>query len=141
MGAVYERDFYSWAMEQAALLRGGALDRVDLEHIAEELESLGRSEASALKSCYRLILMHLLKWQFQPEKRSNSWRKTVMREKLNLAEVLEENPGLKPRRAELFTKAYDLARKDAAIETDLPLSTFPETCPFDIEQVSGDFWP
>ena len=133
MGSLYDTDFYSWAMEQAALVRAGKLDRVDLEHVAEELETLGRSEASALKSSYRLILMHLLKWRYQPDKRSESWRKTILRERINLEENLEENPGLKPKQTELFFKAYDLARKDAAIETGLPLSTFPAQPPFDLE--------
>lgn len=142
MGARYERDFYSWAMEQAALVRAGRFDQLDLANIAEELETMGRSEAVALKSSYRVLLTHLLKWQHQPALRSKSWRDTIGRERINISEHLEENPGLKSRQAELFAKAYQAARREAALETGLPLAAFPPACPYAVEQaVSDDFWP
>ncbi|MGH6945511.1 MAG: DUF29 domain-containing protein [Geminicoccaceae bacterium] len=132
--SLYDRDFYSWAMSQAALIRERRFDEIDIENVAEEIETLGRSEASALKSTFRILLMHLLKWQYQPALRSKSWRNTIGRERTNFEEILDDNPGLKPRRQELFAKAYRVARKDAARETDLPLDTFPPQSPYSLEQ-------
>jgi hypothetical protein len=142
MAASYDHDFYSWAMEQAALLRSGRLAQVDIDHIAEEIETLGRSEAAALRSSYRVLLGHLLKWRYQSQRRSESWRQTIARERINIDEHLDDSPGLKPRCAELFEKAYGLARREAAAETGMPLNVFPKECPFPMDEaVSDDFWP
>ncbi len=141
MSIPHDADFYTWAMEQAALLRAGKLDAADVSQIAEELESLGRSEAAALRSAYRLILLHLLKWQFQPTHRGQSGRLTILRERLNAADLLDDNPGLKPHRAALLAKAYPAARLEAAAETGLALKTFPDENPFTLDQVSEEFWP
>ena len=108
---LYETDFYTWTQRQADHLRAGRFDLVDLANVVEEIETLGRSEASALRSAYRLIAMHLLKLMIQPEKATKSWRTTIGRERINVGVILSENPGLKPRRTELFTKAYDTAGK------------------------------
>ena len=141
-GSLYERDFYTWAMRQATLLRERRLDELDVENVAEEIESLGRSEASELKSCLRIILGHLLKWQHQPARRSRSWRNTLGRERDNFDVILEENPGLKSRQLELFAKAYRVARKDAARETGLSLERFPLECPYSLDQaLDEEFWP
>ena len=141
-GSLYERDFYSWAMQQAALLRARRLDELDVENVAEEIESLGRSEAKELRSSYRVLLMHLLKWRYQPKHRSRSWAATIVRERQNAQLGVQENPGLNSLQAELFAEAYRLARKEAAVETGLPLTTFPETCPHSLEQaLDEEFWP
>ncbi|MBP2292268.1 DUF29 domain-containing protein [Azospirillum rugosum] len=138
--AAYEDDFYGWTQEQAGLLRAGKLSEVDVENLAEEIESMGRSEADRLRSCLRLILLHLLKWQEQPERRSRSWRNTIQRERDNAALALEENPSLAPKLPVLFDKAYQLARREAARETDLPADRFPEGNPFTLDQtLSPDF--
>jgi hypothetical protein len=135
----YDEDFYTWTQEQAAALRRHRLTRpnaaVDWEHVIEEIESLGNEQADKLESAYRLILMHLLKWVHQPHRRSRSWRRTIGRERLNEERLLRKNPGLKSRRHRLFLDAYADARKEAANETGLPLKTFPETCPWTLEQV------
>jgi hypothetical protein len=139
---LYERDFYSWALQQARLLKERRFGELDLDNVAEELESLGREQAAKLRSSYRVLLMHLLKWAWQPQRRSRSWRGTIVRERLAAARQLAENPGLKPRRARLFAEAYADARKEAAAETGLPLDGFPKTCPFTIEQaLDEEFWP
>jgi Domain of unknown function DUF29 len=110
----YETDFYTWANEQAALVRAGRFNEVDIENIAEELETLGRSEARELKSHYRTLLLHLLKWRYQADERSWSWETTIKRERgREIPDHMKENPGLKPRRQELFEAAYALARGDA----------------------------
>lgn len=140
--ASYEEDGYSWALEQAALLRAGRLDRIDVENLAEEIESLGKSFANELRSRYGTLVMHLLKWQFQPERRSNSWMGLVRRERIALARLLRDNPGLQSRRAELFADGYDMARDDAVVETNLPLDRFPEGCPYGLDEVMDPgFWP
>jgi hypothetical protein len=140
--ATYEGDFYGWALEQAAHLRAGRFDRLDVDNVAEELEGLARSEARELRSRYAVLLAHLLKWRYEPERQSNSWSATIRRERHHIPEHLAENPGLKPRRAELFAKAYRDARHDAAVGTGLDVRTFPEACPWTLEQAMDEsFWP
>lgn len=139
---LYERDFYTWCLEQAALVRAGRLDELDLANLAEELESLGSEQANALRSFYRVLLIHLLKWRYQPGRRSRSWVVTIIRERGNAAERLANNPGLAQHRRRLFEEAYRRARKEAAGETGLPLSVFPAECPFTFEQaLDEEFWP
>jgi hypothetical protein len=96
-GASYDGDFYTWTQEQGALLRAGRLDAIDRENIAEEIESLGRNEFDKLVSFYALIMLHMLKWEHQPNLRSRSWAISIDRHRDHAAEVLEANPGLKPR--------------------------------------------
>jgi hypothetical protein len=143
MTAKYEQDFYTWANEQAALVRAGRFDQVDAGNIAEELETLGRSEARELKSRYRTLLLHLLKWRYQPDKRSHSWSVTIDRERgTDIPEHLADNPGLRPRQRELFEAAYRLARADASRETGLPENAFPIDCPFTPDEaMNTGFWP
>jgi len=141
----YEQDFYSWTRRQAAVLRRLTADgngTADFANLAEEIESLGKEQASALRSSYQVLLAHLLKWQYQPVKRSTSWRNTIRRERRNIELRLEDNPGLKNRRAGLFARAYRLARADAADETDLPVATFPIESPWSLaEAIDEAFWP
>ena len=139
---LYERDFHTWCMEQARLIREGRFAELDVANVVEELESLGKEQAHKLGSSYRILLMHLLKWRYQSNRRSRSWAGTVVRERLNAAEILADNPGLRPRVRALFSRAYSGARREAAAETGLPLSTFPETCPFSIAKaLDEDWWP
>jgi len=138
--ALYEQDPHAWYFRQAALLRAGRVAEADVIHIAEELEDLGRSEAKELRSSLQLICSHLLKWQRQPEKRSKSWTDTVERERDNAALSLEENPSLKTKLPELFTKAFMLARREAARETGLPLHVFPAEPPFSLDDVLTPDW-
>jgi hypothetical protein len=140
--ASYEEDGYSWALEQAALLRAGRLDELDIENIAEEIESLGKSFANELRSRYGTLVMHLLKWQFQPQQRSNGWIATIRRERIAIGKHLRDNPGLKPRREGLLADSYDEARLGAVAETNLSDDTFPTACPYTLDQVTDpDFWP
>lgn len=139
---LYERDYYSWTLEQAALLRARRFAELDLENLAEEVEDLAKREAKELQSRYETLLTHLLKWEFQPERRSHSWAGTIRRERHKIAEHLDDNPGLKPRRAELFGKAFRSAREDAAIGTNLPVDRFPAICPYTYEHAMDEaFWP
>ena len=139
---LYERDGYAWAEREAALLRERRFADIDLANIIEEIETVGRSERRAIVSSYRLIQMHLLKWQFQPERRSRSWRNTINRERGTLEIDEARNSSLAARPEEQIGEAYPTARRDAADETDLPLSTFPETCPYTVEQLRDrDYLP
>jgi uncharacterized protein DUF29 len=139
---LYERDFYAWTNEQAALLRAGKLDQADIENIAEEIESMGRSEKRELVNRLAVLLLHLLKWRYQPEWRSNSWRASVEEQRIRLHRHLRDNPSLKAQLNTSMEDAYRLARVAAVRETGLARSTFPPTLPFTFEQATADeFWP
>jgi hypothetical protein len=132
----------AWALENAALLRAGRLEEIDAAHIAEELEDLGKSERRALGSHLRNLVMHLLKWQFQPEGRSGSWRSSIDNARAEIAEILEDSPSLRPAAAERLEQGYGLARRNAISETGLAPTAFPKQCPYSLEQVLSDgFWP
>jgi len=135
MGIRYEHDYYGWAMEQAALLRAGHLDEVDVAHLIEEVESLGKGEKRALKSRLTLLLQHLLKWRYQPTHRCRSWRLTIQEQRRMIPDHLHGNPSLKADLNEVMAEAYALARGRAADETDLPEATFPAQCPWSLEQM------
>jgi hypothetical protein len=148
MSKLYEQDFYSWTIEQAEALRAAGRARlntprtIDWEAVAEEIESMGKSQASELRSRYFRLLAHLLKWRYQPEQRSSSWRGTIVEQRLQLIELLEDNPGLKPQQARAFARSYRNARELASAETGLPVEMFPEDSPFSVEEaMSKDFWP
>ncbi|MDX2233187.1 MAG: DUF29 domain-containing protein [Hyphomonadaceae bacterium] len=142
MTSTYDTDAYTWALAQADALRRRSSNELDWDNLAEEIESVGKSQAAELRSRYITLLMHLLKWAYQPERRSRSWESTIRRERLEIARHLDGNPGLKSRRDELLGSAYETARIDAVGETDLPSETFPETNPFTLAEVMDDgFWP
>jgi len=142
MGTSYEKDVVTWANEQASLLRTGQLSAIDIEHIAEEIEDVGRSQQRELASRITVLLTHLLKWAYQPERRSKSWTRTISVQRKDVAYVLAEAPSLR-------TKFNDTAWLDivwskaivAAIdETGLDLSI--DDCPWTIEQVlDANFFP
>jgi hypothetical protein len=139
---LYERDFYAWANEQAALLRTRQLDQADIDHIAEEIESMGRSEKRELVNRLTVLLLHLLKWQYQPGLRGNSWRSTIRVQRIALASHMNDNPSLKTVLPAALAEAYRIARIEAENETGLPDPTFPADCPWSFEQMmDDDFWP
>lgn len=142
MSSLYERDYYAWANEQAGLLRAGKLAEADVANIIEEIESMGRSERRELINRLVVLLLHLLKWRYQPALRGNSWRLSIKEQRIRLASHLEDNPSLKMRLDEAISQAYRLATIEAERETGLPESTFQATCPFAFEQIMDDgFWP
>lgn len=148
MTTLYEADTYGWAMQQAEALRAAARLQLntplalDWENLAEEIEDLAKSRARELSSRYYQLLAHLLKWEFQPEKRSSSWRGTVTGQRSEIEDVVEESPSLKPQQEDRFRRAYRKARRLASDETGLPLETFPEDCPYTLEQaIDPEFWP
>lgn len=140
--SLYERDFYAWANEQAALLRAGKLDSADIENIADEIESMGRSEKRELINRLAVLLLHLLKWRYQPGLRGNSWRSSIEEQRIRLEEHLKDNPSLKAQIGSAMVTAYRLARVEADHETGLARGTFPQDCPFTFDQaIAEDFLP
>ena len=140
--SLYDTDFDAWAQQQAAALRAKAWDQLDIEHLAEEVEDLRKTERNALRSQLRRLTSHLLKWHYQPEKRSESWQATIRDARGLLEDDLETSPSLAEQLDTLLAWAYPRARRQAAKETGLPLAMFPETCPWNVEQLlDEDFWP
>ena len=139
MGKVmYDADFYGWTLEQASLLRAGQLAELDVEHLIEEIESMGRSERRQLTNRFELLLMHLLKWQYQPDRRDidgKSWLRTIRERRRKIPKLLRDNPSLKPLLEDCIRDAYDDARFGASDETGLLVSVFPELCPYTREQI------
>jgi hypothetical protein len=140
--ATYEQDFYAWIQEQVALLRTGRLAEIDIENIAEELESMGRSEKRELSDRLAVLLMHLLKWRLQPGRRGNSWRATIKEQRRRVRKRLEDSPSLKHGLEERLVEAFEAAVLLAISDTGLDEATFPVTCPFTLSQVLDEtFWP
>jgi Domain of unknown function DUF29 len=133
--SLYERDFYLWVEQQAALLREGRLDELDVANLLEEIESMGRKDKKAIKSNLVVVLLHLLKYQFQPNRRSRSWLDSILEHRQRLRDDLEESPSLRAHLAAVFPHAYGDARARAIIQTGLPQRAFPQTSPFTLEQV------
>lgn len=139
---LYDQDFYAWANEQAGLLRAGKLSEADLEHIAEEIESMGKSEKRELVSRLTILLLHLLKWQYQPLRRGPSWRLSVATTRDALTDHLADNPSLRATLDASLNTAYRRARRDAALETGFPENTFPAECPWAFDQMMAEnYWP
>jgi hypothetical protein len=139
----YEEDFVLWLETQAELLRQGRVHELDLENLAEEVESIGRSDKREVQSRLIVLMTHLLKAQFQPKRRSRSWVETIGEQRLQLKLLFEDSPSLlKGYAPEIFERGYLYARRKAKDETKLPLQTFPETTPYTLEQVlDEDFLP
>jgi len=140
--SLYDQDFYAWANEQAALLRAGQLSAADIAHIAEEIESMGRTEKRELVSRLTVLLAHLLKWQFQPSYRGPSWEVTIRNQRRDLTDHLADNPSLRARLPEAVASAYERAVDTAYAETGLSRSTFPTSYPWSFDQImNAAFWP
>jgi hypothetical protein len=138
--ANYETDFYAWALDQAARIRALAVPGLDVENVAEEIESLGRRDKRELYNRSRVLLLHLLKWRFQPERRGVSWLSTIKEQRLQLDGVLGESPSLRRTLPEVVAKSYQQAAAQAALETTLPTTIFPASCPWTPEQIIDEDW-
>jgi hypothetical protein len=136
VSADYDRDFYSWSMEQARLLRDDRTGALDRDNLAEEIESLGREQFNKLVSALRVAMLHMLKWDHQPARRTRSWMLSIKQQRFEISNVLDDNPGLKSRVSEAIDRAYRGARIDAAKETGLDETEFPETCPYSFDDIA-----
>lgn len=140
--SLYDLDFHRWGKEQADALRRRSPNEIDWENIAEEIEGLSKQQVAELKSRYIVVLTHLLKWMFQPERRSRSWVGSVDEQRIRIVDHMAANPSLQSSDEQAFALAYRAARARAAKETKLPRSTFPEKPPFTAQQARDeDFWP
>jgi hypothetical protein len=141
--ARYDGDLYTWAVEQAALLRAGRIAEADALNIAEELDDVGNEQYDKLESALRIILLHLLKWDHQTQRRSRSWRSSIVVQRNHVRKVLRKNPGLKPFVDEAIAEAYRDARVMAADEMNCNERDIPERCQYswnDIMERPVD-WP
>lgn len=140
---LYERDFYTWTIDQAAALRKGRLAMLDVENLAEEIEDLGKEQFSKLESAFRVLLLHMLKWDNQPERRSRSWANSIGTQRLHVGYVLKDNPGLRSRREEAIARAFSLAVRRASTEMKRDLASLPTRCPYGFDEIMNRAfeWP
>lgn len=141
---LYDTDWYTWTQTTAALIRAGAWEAIDPESLAEEVESMGKSQQRELASRLDVVLVHLLKWRYQPARRQTgrSWAATLRTQRYELRRLLRQSPGLQPLVPPTVLESYADARPVAALQTGLLLTTFPLQCPWTPAQVlDEDFWP
>lgn len=139
---LYETDFYTWTQEQVSLLKTQQWDQLDTVNLIEEIETLGRRERQELRNRLGVLLRYLLKWQFQPEKRSNSWLGTIREQRVQIKLLLQDSPSLKPYLDEVFLTIYELGLALAIRETELGEQVFPEICPYTLgETLNPEFLP
>lgn len=142
MKTSYETDVVAWANEQASLIRAGHFDQLDLTHIAEEIEDVGKSEQRELASRMAVLLAHLLKWQYQPSKRSKSWQFTITTQRKEVAYVLKEAPSLKTKFSDesWVDLVWAKAKGKAEVETGLEVSIFPDACSWEMTDILKEGW-
>ena len=138
--ATYKTDFYAWTRQQAALLQAEALEELDLPNLAEEIEAMGRSQKHRLENRLRVLLMHLLKLAHQANYPTNSWLRTIREQRRRIELLLRDSPSLYMELADSLAYAYPRARKDASLETELAIGTFPDDCPWTIDQILDLDW-
>ncbi len=134
----YPNDFYGWTQQQAALLKARKFNELDFENLIEEIESMGASERKELDSRLIELMLHLLKWQFQPKRKGSSWEVSIAKQRVGLRKVLRDNPSLKYQLEQRIIDCYPDAKSYAAIETKLSKSHFPEECPYSLEQLFNE---
>jgi hypothetical protein len=133
--SLYERDYVAWLEEQVAHLRAGRLSALDVEHVAEELEGLMRSQRQQLENRLEVLILHLLKWDHQPDQRSNCWRATVAEQRARIRRLLRDSPSLRLALQEAAQEVYPEAVEQAAIETGLDRTAFPARLSYQVEQI------
>lgn len=139
---LYEQDYYLWLQKTANLLRDGQLQALDIPNLLDEIESMGRTEKHAIQSNLIVVLLHLLKYKYQPQKRTSSWLSSIAEHRDRIEISLADSPSLQLYLQEVFVKCYSKARKRAAIETELPIETFPIESPFTPEEtLNPDYLP
>jgi hypothetical protein len=132
---LYETDFYAWTLEQSKLLKEGDFKHLDITNLVEEIESLGKQQRQELRNRLGILIGHLLKWDYQPEKRSKSWRVTIQIQRREIEDLLDDNPSLKPYLPEAIAKGYQAGLDLVRLETPLDYEDLPENCPYTSEQL------
>jgi hypothetical protein len=139
---LYDQDYFLWLEQLVQLLRSQNFADIDLENLIEEIAEMSGSQKQAIESNLEVLLMHLLKYQYQPEKRSNSWRYTILEHRRRLHKAFKHSPSLKRYFMLELNECYLGARKLASAETGLAKKTFPVEMPFTVEQIlNEDFLP
>lgn len=140
--SAYDHDYYAWLNEQAACLQERRFSALDLPHLIDEIQDLARAEKREIESRLGVLLIHLLKWSYQPDKRSGGWRATIIEQRARILKRLQESPSLRGYPGEILAEEYGLAVSEAAAETGIAAKTFPAKCPYSIDQVlDPDFLP
>ncbi len=135
-----DRDYYSWLKQTALSLRNKEFDQLDMENLIEEIEDMGRSEKRAIESNLRIVLLHLLKWKYQSQQRSGSWRGSIAEHRIRIRKALQDSPSLKNYLPEVFAETYQDAIKIASQETGLEPETFPTSSEWTLQQVLDEAW-
>ncbi|NJL38744.1 MAG: DUF29 domain-containing protein [Leptolyngbyaceae cyanobacterium RM2_2_4] len=138
---LYETDFYAWTLEQSKLLRAGDLKHLDITNLVEEIESLGKQQRQELRNRLGVLIGHLLKWDYQPDKRSKSWRVTIREQRREILQILKENPSLQPYLAEAIASAHESGLDLVVKETPLDYGDLPENCPYTSDQLFDPDFP
>lgn len=139
---LYDQDYYLWMEKTIQLLQNHQFTELDLENLIDEISDMASNKKKGIKSNLIVLLWHLLKYKYEPERRSTSWHLSIVEHRDRIEEDLEESPSLKPFIQEVFNECYRKARKRASIETTLPLNIFPEESPFTLEQIlTSDYLP
>jgi hypothetical protein len=142
LSQLYDEDFYLWIEATVNLLKTRQVEQLDYDNLIDEIESMGKSDKRSIASNLEVVLMHLLKWQYQPEKRSNSWKFSIREHRKRIIIILKDSPSLKRYLSEIITECYRDARKEAAYETGLSIDTFPVDCIFTQEEILNlDYLP
>jgi hypothetical protein len=136
----YLTDFNSWISQTAQLLREHRWHEIDLPNLIEEVEDLGKSERRGITSQLIRLLLHLLKWQYQPQRRSDSWLDSITDARTQIELAIEDSPSLRSYPSEQLEESYHRARRQAARQTSIAISAFPETCPYSLELVLMENW-
>ena len=140
--ASYEQDFYAWLRKSAELLRQRKFSELDVENIAEELEGMAKSEKRQFINRFAVLLAHLIKWHYQPDKRSKSWERTIKEQRKRILLLLEDSPSLHYEIEKLLSDAYEIAILVAANDTGIDESAFPESCEYSLEEIlDNTFYP
>ncbi|NEP47927.1 MAG: DUF29 domain-containing protein [Moorea sp. SIO3C2] len=140
MEKAYTKDFHSWTQQTAQLLREGRWQEIDLENLIEEVEDLGKSERRGITSQLIRLLLHLLKWQYQHQRRSDSWLDSITDARTQIELGIEDSPSLRSYPAQQLEQSYQRARRKAAQQTGMPVSVFPEACPYSLELTLDQDW-
>src|SRR5919199_1889635 len=140
--SLYETDFYAWTQEQVSLLSKHQWGQLDLLNLIEEIDSLGKQQRQELRNRLSVLIGHLLKWEYQRQRRSRSWLATIRVQRRDTLRLLKDNPSLKSFLEDVVSEAYENGTDLAMGETDLPEETFPVECPYGLTELLGDrFYP
>jgi hypothetical protein len=135
LAGLYDEDFFEWTRRSADLLRAGRFEQADIEHIAEEIEDMGKRDLKELNSRVQVLVAHLFKWQLQPAKRSRSWSSTIVTQRIEIEADLKQSPSLKRKVRSGLPDNYEKAVRRATAQTGLASDHFPAECPFTVEQI------